>query len=93
MNIEIIERNYEAGEKLKEMTITKIEKLDKYFENGDTLRMEGAFWGGGVSKTGRTVHWDFDDPIDIDTVAGVSVGGWYIPLNRDGTAGAGHWLT
>ena len=36
MNIEIIERNYEAGEKLKEMTIKKIEKLDKYFENGDT---------------------------------------------------------
>ena len=36
MNIGIIERNYEAGEKLKEMTIKKIEKLDKYFENGDT---------------------------------------------------------
>ena len=32
MNIEIIERNYEAGEKLKEMTIKKIEKLDKYLK-------------------------------------------------------------
>lgn len=53
------------------------------FENGDTLRMEKSFMGGGVSETGRTVHWDFDDPIDIDTVVGVSVGGCYIPLSQD----------
>lgn len=35
MNIEIIERNYEAGERLKDMTVKKIEKLDKYFDNKD----------------------------------------------------------
>ncbi len=32
MNIEIIERNYEAGERLKGMIVKKIEKLDKYFD-------------------------------------------------------------
>lgn len=63
-----------------------------YFKNGDTLRMEGKFWGGGVSAAGRTVHWDFDDPIAIDTVVGASIGGWYIPLNADGTVEAGYWL-
>jgi len=53
------------------------------FKNGDTLLMEERFTGGAVSKTGRTVHWDFDNPVDIDSVAGVSIGGCYIPLDGD----------
>lgn len=34
MNIEIIERNYQASEHLKEVVMQKVEKLDKYFDNG-----------------------------------------------------------
>jgi len=36
MNIEIIERNYQASEHLKEITRQKLEKLDKYFSDDDT---------------------------------------------------------
>lgn len=36
MNIEIIERNYQASEHLKKVVEQKLEKLDKYFETSDT---------------------------------------------------------
>lgn len=36
MKIEIIERNYQASDKLKEVVNQKLEKLDKYFEDGNT---------------------------------------------------------
>jgi putative sigma-54 modulation protein len=36
MKIEIISRNYEVSERLKEITNQKIAKLNKYFDDGDT---------------------------------------------------------
>ena len=36
MNIEIIERNYEASEHLKRIVEQKLEKLDKYFDDTET---------------------------------------------------------
>lgn len=39
MNIEIIERNYQASEHLKRITAQKIERLDKYFENGGNCKV------------------------------------------------------
>lgn len=37
MRIEIIGRNYETSEKLKEITQQKLSKLDKYFQDADTF--------------------------------------------------------
>lgn len=37
MKIEITARNYEVSEHLKEVTASKLEKLDKYFDSQDTL--------------------------------------------------------
>ena len=36
MNIEIIERNYQASDHLKRIVEQKLEKLDKYFDGPDT---------------------------------------------------------
>ena len=36
---------------------------------------------------------DAEDAVDIDAVAGVSFGAWYIPINQDGTVGEGRWLS
>ena len=36
MKIDIIGRNYEVGERLKEITNQKINKLDKYFDSAET---------------------------------------------------------
>ena len=36
MKIDIIGRNYEVSERLKEITDRKLAKLDKYFDGGDT---------------------------------------------------------
>ena len=36
MKIEIIERNYQASEHLRRITQEKLEKLDKYFSDGET---------------------------------------------------------
>ena len=37
--------------------------------------------------------WRLDCPIEPDQVVALSFGYWYIPLEEDGTAGAGYWLT
>ncbi len=36
MKVEIIGKNYEVSEKLKDVTSKKLGRLDKYFEDGDT---------------------------------------------------------
>lgn len=53
-----------------------------------------AYRGGGVSgieNPCRLSCWEYEDPVEPEQVAGISVGYWYIPLDGD-TAGTGHWL-
>ena len=41
----------------------------------------------------RVTYWEFTDPVEIEHVVAVAFGQWYIPLNADGTAGPGSWLS
>ena len=36
-------------------------------------------------------HWSFPEPVEVDQIAGIAFGQWYVPLNS-GMAGPGHWL-
>lgn len=62
----------------------------------DSAREEGEDYVHGYLD-GETEYIDwlapftFDDPLDMENAVGVSIDHWYIPLNADGTAGAGYW--
>ena len=50
----------------------------------------------GMFRAARSIldsDADAEDAVDIDAVAGVSFGAWYIPINQDGTVGEGRWLS
>lgn len=38
-------------------------------------------------------RWQFPAPVDPENITAVAVAYWCIPLNEDGTAGEGHWLS
>ena len=51
MKIEMVCKNYNAGEKLKDLIEKKIAKLDKYFEDGATVTIDALIEKGIVKKT------------------------------------------
>lgn len=38
-------------------------------------------------------RWQFSAPVDPESVTAIAIGYWCIPLNGDGTAGEGYWLS
>lgn len=51
--------------------------------------------GGGTQGIEGPVsqYWSFEEPVDPAEVIGISIQYWYIPIQADGTAGPGYWLT
>lgn len=50
-----------------------------------------GYLDGETEYTTWVISFTFDDPLDMENAVGVSIDHWYIPLNADGTAGAGYW--
>ena len=52
-------------------------------------------WGGSTGGAEGPVsrYWSFEEPVDPAEVIGISIQYWYIPIQADGTAGPGYWLT
>ena len=52
-------------------------------------------WGGSTGGAEGPVsrYWSFEEPVDPVEVIGLSIQYWYIPIQADGTAGPGYWLT
>ena len=50
MKIEVLGKNYQVGDKLKEITAQKLSKLDKYFE-GDETKVKVCFKKEATSST------------------------------------------
>ena len=67
-------------------------KLGIYLKDG-SVRYPAYEGGGSINGVEGPccAYWDFDDPVDPETVIGLSLDYWYIPLEGD-AAGAGHWL-
>ena len=70
------------------LTLVDDEGVEHQFEVIDTLEIEDDRYIALIP-----VYDDAEDAVDIDAVAGVSFGAWYIPVNPDGTVGEGRWLS
>jgi len=66
--------------------------LTVFLSNGTSFRAERGHIGGGTDWSIHLARWVFDEPIDVNTITGVAIGAWYIPV-ENGAAGAGYWLS
>lgn len=82
--------------------------LTVYLEDGGSMvipysdadlmgsRVDGAgnrYYGFTGERYGADIVWHFPHGVDPETVTGIAIGLRYLPLNVDGTAGPGRWLT
>ncbi len=65
--------------------------LTLFFSDGSTtpaIPCDSSYY----SDTYATNHWSFPRPIEVETLTGVAIGRWYMPI-EEGRAGSGHWLS
>lgn len=58
-------------------------------EDGSVLTP--VYEGGGSTGDTRLTCWEYDEPVEPETITGLALGQWYIPLEGD-TALPGRWL-
>ena len=62
MKIEFVEKNYDIGNKLKDLITRKISKLDRYFEDDSKARVVCSL----QNKTFKIQYTEIEKPSDID---------------------------
>ena len=68
--------------------------LAVHLADGTVLHPEregGGVTGGAEGPASR--YWSFAGPVDPAEITGISLQYWFIPLNADGTAAPGRWLS